>query len=240
MRLAAVALAGIVSISCGSSEHAVAALEPLDVVTGWFDAGIVEGGKNKLVPSVTLKLRNKSDEPIRSVQVNAIFRRVGEQEMWGEYFGWAIPREPLPAGATTNTLVMRSALGYTGTRSSSMRRSKSTSSKDRACGRSSPSIRFKGNSSHSRCEGCVSCLRVGAWCRWYQWCVLWCWQGAASENLKHHASGQFRIRQSHSSIRSSGPKTSSSGMSMAAGPAARAVSGGARPARVARRTYSPP
>ena len=114
MRLAAVALAGILSISCGASEGAVAALEPLDVITGWFDAGIVEGGKNKLVPSVTLKLRNKSDEPIRSVQVNAIFRRVGEQEMWGEYFGWAIPREPLPAGATTNTLVMRSALGYTG------------------------------------------------------------------------------------------------------------------------------
>ena len=98
-------------MSCGASEGAVAALEPLDVITGWFDAGVVEGGKNKLVPSVTLKLRNKSDEPIRSVQVNAIFRRVGEQEMWGEYFGWAIPRQPLPAGATTNTLVMRSALG---------------------------------------------------------------------------------------------------------------------------------
>jgi hypothetical protein len=114
MRLACIALAGLLSISCGASEGAVAALEPLDVVTGWFDAGIVEGGKNKLVPSVTLKLRNKSDEPIRSVQVNAIFRRVGEQEMWGEYFGWAIPREPLPAGASTNTLVMRSALGYTG------------------------------------------------------------------------------------------------------------------------------
>jgi hypothetical protein len=107
-------LAGLLSISCGTSEQAVAALEPLDVITGWFDAGIVEGGKNKLVPSVTLKLRNKSDQPIRSVQVNAIFRRVGEQEMWGEYFGWAIPREPLPAGASTNTLVMRSALGYTG------------------------------------------------------------------------------------------------------------------------------
>jgi hypothetical protein len=110
----AVLLVSVVSISCGSSEGAVAALEPLDVVTGWFDAGILEGGKNKLVPSVSLKLRNKSDDPIRSVQVNAIFRRVGEQEMWGEYFGWAIPREPLPAGASTNTLVMRSALGYTG------------------------------------------------------------------------------------------------------------------------------
>jgi hypothetical protein len=113
-RIAIVLLASVVSTSCGASDAAIASLEPLDVVTGWFDAGIVEGGKNKLVPSVSLKLRNKSDESIRSVQVNAIFRRVGEQEMWGEYFGWAIPREPLPAGATTNALVMRSALGYTG------------------------------------------------------------------------------------------------------------------------------
>ena len=39
-------------------------LEPLDVVTGWFDDGIIEGGKNKLVPSVSLKLRNKTGEPI--------------------------------------------------------------------------------------------------------------------------------------------------------------------------------
>jgi len=107
-------LAAAVSVSCGASEAAIAALEPVDVVTGWFDDGIVEGGKNKLVPSVSMKLRNKSDQPIRSIQINAIFRRVGEQEMWGEYFGWAIPREPLAAGATTSALVMRSALGYTG------------------------------------------------------------------------------------------------------------------------------
>src|SRR5688572_19856725 len=112
--LACMILAAAVSVSCGASEAAVAALEPVDVVTGWFDYGILEGGKNKLVPSVTMKLRNKGDQPIRSVQINAIFRRVNEPEMWGEYFGWAVPREPLPAGATSNTLVMRSTLGYTG------------------------------------------------------------------------------------------------------------------------------
>ncbi len=111
---AGIALATMLSLSCGASEGAVAALEPVDVVTGWFDDGIVAGGKNKLVPSVTLKLRNKTEQPIRSIQINAIFRRVGEQEMWGEYFGWAIPRTPLPGGAATNTLVMRSTLGYTG------------------------------------------------------------------------------------------------------------------------------
>jgi hypothetical protein len=113
--LAGVTLAAILSISCGSSTDAVAALEPLDVVTGWFDDGIIEGGKNKLVPSVSLKLRNKSDRSLKSIQINAIFRRVGEQEMWGEYFGWVIPRDPqLAAGAETKTMVMRSTLGYTG------------------------------------------------------------------------------------------------------------------------------
>ncbi|HEX4913283.1 MAG TPA: hypothetical protein VFV51_04965 [Vicinamibacterales bacterium] len=112
--LAGVVLAAALSVSCGASEAAIAALEPIDVVTGWYDDGIVEGQKNKLVPSVTLKLRNKSDQSVRSIQINAIFRRVGEQEMWGEYFGWAIRGEPLAAGATTNQLVMRSTLGYTG------------------------------------------------------------------------------------------------------------------------------
>jgi hypothetical protein len=111
----AIVLAAVLSGSCGASVDAVASLEPLDVVTGWFDDGILEGGKNKLVPSVSLKLRNKSDKELKSIQINAIFRRVGEKEMWGEYFGWAVPRDkPLPSGAATETLVMRSTLGYTG------------------------------------------------------------------------------------------------------------------------------
>lgn len=111
--LLAVALTTIVSTACGKSIEPTAALDPVEVMTGWFDAGI-ENGKNKLVPSVALKLRNKSTEPMRSVQINAIFRRVGEQEMWGEHFSWAIQREPLPPGATTEVIVLRSALGYTG------------------------------------------------------------------------------------------------------------------------------
>src|SRR5918993_1173648 len=114
--IAVIFLTVLVSIGCdGASDEAVASLEPLEVVTGWYDDGILQDGKNKLVPSVTMKLRNKSDRELKSIQINAIFRRVGEQEMWGEYFGWAVPRsEPLPAGAETNTLVMRSTLGYTG------------------------------------------------------------------------------------------------------------------------------
>lgn len=91
----------------------VTVLEPIDVVTGWYDEGIVEG-KNKLVPSVSLKLRNKSDGALRSVQVNAIFKRGDEAEPWGDHYGWAIQGEPLPPGQTTRDIVLRSGLGYTG------------------------------------------------------------------------------------------------------------------------------
>ena len=112
---AVVVFAAMFTVSCGASVDTVASLEPIDVVTGWFDDGILEGGKNKLVPSVSLKLRNKTDQPLTSIQINAIFKRVNEKEMWGEYFGWAIPRTaPLAGGAETKPLVMRSTLGYTG------------------------------------------------------------------------------------------------------------------------------
>jgi hypothetical protein len=112
--LAALGLAVALLVpACNRSVDPTTVLEPTDVVTGWFDAGI-ENGKNKLVPSVSLRLRNKAESPVRSVQINAIFRRVNEQEMWGEHFGWAVEREPLPPGATTRDIVLRSALGYTG------------------------------------------------------------------------------------------------------------------------------
>ncbi|MEP7118358.1 MAG: hypothetical protein ABI880_12295 [Acidobacteriota bacterium] len=91
----------------------ITVLEPQDVTTGWFDAGIQEG-KNKLVPMLSLKLRNKSDRPITGVQIMAVFKRVGEQEMWGEHYGWAVRRDALAAGASTEVIVMRSQLGYTG------------------------------------------------------------------------------------------------------------------------------
>jgi hypothetical protein len=104
----------LTSLGCNRGVDPTTALEPTDVITGWYDAGIVEGDLNKLVPSISLKLRNKSADSVRSVQINAIFKRVNEVEMWGEHYGWAIQREPLAAGATTADIVLRSGLGYTG------------------------------------------------------------------------------------------------------------------------------
>lgn len=104
----------VTSFGCGRGVDPIEALEATDVITGWYDAGIVEGGMNKLVPSVSLKLRNKSDRAVRSIQINAIFKRVNETEMWGEHFGWAVQGEQLPPGQSTPDIVLRSGLGYTG------------------------------------------------------------------------------------------------------------------------------
>jgi hypothetical protein len=112
-RLLALVLVAATLAGCNSVKP-VEVLEPVDVTTGWFDAGILEDGKNKLVPSVSLKLRNKSAEAIDGVQINAIFRRVNEQEMWGEHYGWAVQRDQLAPGQATKDIVLRSALGYTG------------------------------------------------------------------------------------------------------------------------------
>jgi hypothetical protein len=89
-------------------------LRIIGVETGWYDAGIVDG-QNKLVPSVSFRIENVSQEPIEDVQINAIFRRVNEAEAWGDRLVRGIGDEGLAPGATGRILVVRSERGYTGT-----------------------------------------------------------------------------------------------------------------------------
>jgi hypothetical protein len=115
-RAIVVLLLGLLVPGCRNIE-VEKAVRITDVQTGWYDAGIVEGQKNKLVPSISLRLENITQDQVESVQINAIFRRVGEQEAWGEHYVMAIPREGLAPGAKTRPIVLRSNLGYTGTQS---------------------------------------------------------------------------------------------------------------------------
>ena len=88
-------------------------MQILDVSTGWFDAGLVNG-QNKLVPSISFKLKNISDQTLSVLQVNVIFRRVNDPQEWGSGFLAVIGSSGLPAGATTEMLTIKSNLGYTG------------------------------------------------------------------------------------------------------------------------------
>ena len=85
-----------------------------DVHTGWYDIGIVNG-QNKLVPSISLKLKNVSPDEISRVQLNAVFRRLdGENKEWDAHFVRGIGPDGLAPGATGEELVLRSERGYTG------------------------------------------------------------------------------------------------------------------------------
>ena len=105
---------GVVATACGGASEPITKLvEPVDVRTGWFDAG-VENGMNKLLPTVMLTLKNVSNEPVANVQVNAVIRRVGETDEWGGAFQKVVGTEGIPPGGTTKPIVLRSNLGYTG------------------------------------------------------------------------------------------------------------------------------
>jgi hypothetical protein len=89
-------------------------LQVVDVSTGWFDAGIVEG-QNKLVPFIAFRLKNVSDQTLQTLQVNALFRHGNDKDEWGSAFITAAGTTGLPPGATTPPLTMKSQQGYKGT-----------------------------------------------------------------------------------------------------------------------------
>ena len=117
VRRLALPLVAVLLVAACESREVEKDLKIVNVRTGWYDAGVVAGGQNKLVPSISLGLENISDRDIASVQLNAVFKRVGEDQSWGEHFIRAIDTNGLEAGATAAAIVLRSTLGYTGSQS---------------------------------------------------------------------------------------------------------------------------
>ena len=100
--------------SCsGPTIDVTKAVQVTDLATGWYDAG-VENGLNKLIPTVGFRLKNDIALPIRNIELNAVFRRVGETEEWGTSYR-RLFGDGLPPGVTSDQIVLRSNLGYTST-----------------------------------------------------------------------------------------------------------------------------
>jgi hypothetical protein len=103
----------LLCVGCGPDIDLTKALQVEVVSTGWFDAGIVNG-QNKLVPTISFKLKNLSDQQLSALQVNARFSRGNEPEEWGNGFLPSVGSGGLAPGATTAPLTIKSQLGYTG------------------------------------------------------------------------------------------------------------------------------
>jgi hypothetical protein len=101
------------SMACGPAVDLTTGLRLESITTGWTDTG--DGRTNRLVPAVSFRLKNASDQTLAPLQVNAIFRRVGEQHEWSNAMLTAAGSRGLPPAASTDQLVIKGTLGYTGT-----------------------------------------------------------------------------------------------------------------------------
>ena len=100
--------------ACGPAVDPRRDLQVVNVTTGWFDAGIVDG-KNKLVPHVSFAFKNVSDHPIRSAQINLGFWRKGEDGEFDDAFvAQAIDPDGLRPGQVGQAIVLSGKVGYTG------------------------------------------------------------------------------------------------------------------------------
>ncbi|MGH9370481.1 MAG: hypothetical protein ACRD15_02995, partial [Vicinamibacterales bacterium] len=101
--------------SCTSNVDVKQVLDVTDTSGGWYDAGIKDG-KNKIVPSVTFRLRKKTDVDMDGVAVNVVFRHPPApggttEDEWGEVF---IQHAEFTEAAHTAPLTARTENGYTG------------------------------------------------------------------------------------------------------------------------------
>jgi hypothetical protein len=114
LALACAVAAMLAAASCAPDVDLTTNLQVLDVSTGWFDAGIVNG-QNKLVPTITFKLKNLSGQKLSVLQANVLFHRVSDPNVeWGAGFLSVTGSEGLGPGAETKPLTVKSNLGYTG------------------------------------------------------------------------------------------------------------------------------
>jgi hypothetical protein len=107
--LVAFAVIAAFASACGKPVDLKQALQVTDVSSGWFDAGI-QNGKNKLVPSVTFKLKKNADVNLSSVSLNIVFMFAGSSDHADDVYVQSVRFE----GSETKPIVVRTQWGYTG------------------------------------------------------------------------------------------------------------------------------
>jgi hypothetical protein len=116
LALACVLAPALLTASCDSVDLATA-IEIGEIESGYYDAGVTDMGLNKLVPSITLRLKNISEAPVTSVDMVLYFRsqatEVHPESELDEIIVTAIGSDGLAPAAMTEPLVVRSKQGYT-------------------------------------------------------------------------------------------------------------------------------
>ena len=118
--LAPAVLLAALTVGCSGPIDLKRVLQTSDLTGGYHDAGIVEG-RNKLIPTLTLRIKKSTDEAIRPLSLNVVFKRLPRagvavppgspaEEDWDEVFVQNVPFE----GNQTAPLTITPKAGFTG------------------------------------------------------------------------------------------------------------------------------
>jgi len=121
MRILAPALIlAVLTAGCSGPLDLKQVLQVTDITGGYHDVGIVDG-RNKLVPRVTFRIRKSTDDSIRPLSLNIVFKQLPKPGVavppgsppdtdWDEVFVQNVPFE----GHQTAPVTIETKAGYTG------------------------------------------------------------------------------------------------------------------------------
>ena len=109
----------LVAAGCGKPVDLKQVLQVTDLSGGYQDAGVVEG-RNKLVPSISFRLKKSTEDSLRPLSVNVVFKQLPKagtavapgqpaENDWDEVFKQSVPFN----GNQTDLLTVRASAGYT-------------------------------------------------------------------------------------------------------------------------------
>lgn len=118
--LAPAVLLAVLTAGCGHPVDLKQALQVTDLTGGYHDAGIVDG-RNKLVPTLTFRLKKSTDADIRPLSLNVVFKKLPKpgtavppgspaEADWDEVYVQSVPFD----GNQTAPITIRTTAGYTG------------------------------------------------------------------------------------------------------------------------------
>jgi hypothetical protein len=93
-----------------------ASLEVVNLQTKWVVKEYKQWPQPKLVlvPVAQFQVRNKSAEPLKNINFNAIFKKPGEQQNLGDNFLATIRDQPILPGADSPVVILKSNFGREG------------------------------------------------------------------------------------------------------------------------------
>ncbi|MCK4931067.1 MAG: hypothetical protein KAT01_02800 [Candidatus Aminicenantes bacterium] len=98
-----------------TAEDLEASIEVVDVDTFWTDKYYQPWPPRLiLVPAISFRVKNVTDQPLKYINFNANFRFMGDFENLGDAFLAAIRNDPVPPGEKSDVITLKSNYGVEG------------------------------------------------------------------------------------------------------------------------------